>query len=101
MDSKTIMYALKAYYSNAENTEKIILNCALVAASADLVGGAIPGLAIPAVITSCFGAIWVMYGKLCKELGISLKDNTLKILARAAITNIAMNLTGVILGALA
>ena len=62
---------------------------------------AIPGLAIPAVITSCFGAIWVMYGKLCKELGISLKDNTLKILARAAITNIAMNLTGVILGALA
>mgnify|MGYP007089422329 FL=1 len=101
MDSKTIMYALKAYYSNAENTEKIILNCALVAASADLVGGAIPGLAIPAVITSRFGAIWVMYGKLCKELGISLKDNTLKILARAAITNIAMNLTGVILGALA
>ena len=49
-------------------------------------------LSIIATITSCFGAVWVMYGKLCAVLGISLKENVLKILARAALANIAANL---------
>lgn len=83
---------MKQYYQNAEKTEKIIIDCALVAAGADAVGGMIPGLAIIATITSCFGAVWVMYGKLCKTLGISLKENVLKLLARAALANIAANL---------
>lgn len=91
---KFLVYGLKEYYSNAEDTEKVIINCALVAAGADAVGGIIPGLAIPAVIASCFGAVWVMYGKLCDTLGISLKENVLKLLAKAVIANIAANLGG-------
>lgn len=91
------MYGLKEYYSNAEDTEKVIINCALVAAGADAVGGIIPGLAIPATIASCFGAVWVMYGKLCGTLGISLKENVLKLLAKAALANIAANLSGALI----
>lgn len=94
---KMIMYGLKDYYSNAEETEKVIINCSLVAAGADAVGGIIPGLAIPATIASCFGAVWVMYGKLCDTLGISLKENVLKLLAKAAIANIAANLGGALI----
>ncbi len=89
---KETMYALKSYYVDAEEAEKIIISCALVAAGVDAVGGAIPGLAFPATIISCFGAVWVMYGQLCNKLGISLKENVLKILARAALANIVGNL---------
>ena len=87
---------LKQYYDNADETTKIIMKAALTAAGADAVGGAIPGLAIPATIISCFGAVWVMYGAICRKLGISMKDKALKLLARAALANIAANLGGAI-----
>lgn len=93
---KEAAYALKEYYQNAEETEQIIMTHALIAAGADAIGGAIPGLAIPAVIVSCFGVVWVMYGMLCNTLGISLKENVLKLLARAVLANIAANLGGAI-----
>lgn len=64
--------------------EKVIIDFAPVAAGADAVGGIISGLAIPAAIANCFGAVWVMYGKLCNIFGISLKENVLKLLAKAA-----------------
>lgn len=93
---KEITAGLKDYYAHADETERIIMNAALTAAAADAVGGIIPGLAIPAVIVSCFGAVWVMYGSLCATLGISLKENVLKLLARAALANITANLGGVL-----
>jgi hypothetical protein len=95
---KEAAYVLKDYYPNADETEKVIINCALVAAGADAVGGVLPGLAVPATIIACFGTVWVMYGQLCGKLGISLKENVLKLLARAALANIAANLGGVIAG---
>lgn len=91
---KELTYGLKDYYSRANEAERVILNAALTAAAADAVGGMIPGLAIPATILSCFGAVWVMYGALCSTLGISLKENVLKLLARAALANITANLGG-------
>lgn len=91
---KETVYALKEYYANAENAEKIIIDCAVVAAGADAIGGVIPGLAIPATIVSCFGAVWAMYGMICDELGISLKKNVLKLLAKAVLANVAANLGG-------
>ncbi len=91
---KMLAKQLEHYYVNADQSEKIIINCAMFAAGADAVGGIIPGLAIPATITSCVGTVWVMYKKLCDNLGISIKENTLKILARAALSNIAANLGG-------
>ena len=86
--------ALKSFYSNADDANKVIMTAALTAASADAIGGAIPGLAIPATIVSCFGTVWVMYGAICRKLGINMKDKALKLLARAALANIAANLGG-------
>ncbi len=85
------------HYRRAGETEQIIIGCATTATVADAVGGAIPGLAIPATIVSCVGAVWAMYGILCSTLGISIKKNVLKLLARAAITNIAANLGGALI----
>ncbi len=92
-----LTHALKAYYHNADKTEKIILDCAMVATGADFIGGAIPGLAIPAAIISCFGAVWAMYGMLCDALEIQLKKNVLKLLAKAALANICANLAGALI----
>ena len=99
--AKAIVYGLSQYYSHAEETEKIIINCALVAAGADAVVSTFPGLAVPATIVSCFGAVWAMYGTLCRKLGISLKSNVLKLLARAALSNILANLGGALVGLIA
>lgn len=96
MSFKELMYALKIYYPNAEKSEQIIINCALAAAGANVLGGIIPGLAVITTIFACFGAVWTMYVKLCNELEISLSQNALKLIARAAISNIAANLGGVI-----
>lgn len=95
---RTVVVAgLSQYYSRADETQKIIINCALTAAVADAFTGSIPIISIPATIISCFGAVWVMYGILCDTLGITLKKNVLKLLARAALSNIAANLGGAML----
>ena len=91
---KTVVRGLKGHYSQAEDTEKIIITAASVAAGASAVGGVIPVLAIPGMIVSCFGAVWVMYAKICTCLGLNLKEGLLKILARAALANIVANLAG-------
>lgn len=94
MNLRSILLGLKAYYKNAEEAEKIIISCALTAAGAAAVGGVIPILALPALIVSCVGAVWAMYIKLCKFLDIPIGENLLKVLASAALSNIATNLIG-------
>lgn len=86
---------LKYYYKSADKVEKIILNCALTAAGATAVGGLVPILALPAMIISCVGAVWTMYIKICKCLDIPIGENILKVLATAALSNIATNLISV------
>ena len=91
---EALIDCLKDYYNHANETEQIILKAAMAAAAADAVGGMVPGLAVPATIISCFGAVWAMYGTLCSKLGICLKDNVLKLLAKAVLANITANLGG-------
>lgn len=98
---REVCYGLRAYYQEADEAEKVVIECAIAAAAADAVGGIIPIVAIPATIISCFAAVWVMYGRICSKLGISIGENTLKILARAVLANIAGNLGGGILAFLA
>ena len=76
------------------------MDCALTAAAAAAVGGIIPVLAIPAAIVSCVGAVWAMYIQLCKCLEIPIGDNLLKVLASAALSNIAVNLASVFIAEL-
>lgn len=86
---------LRYYYKSADEVGKIILTCGLTAAGAVAVGGMFPILAIPAFIVSSVGAVWAMYGKICKCLEIPIRKNILKVLASAALSNIAANLAGV------
>lgn len=86
---------LKYYYKGADEAVQIILNCAMVAAGATAVGGMVPFLALPAMIVSCVGAVWTMYIKICKCLEIPIGENILKVLASAALSNIATNLISV------
>ena len=86
---------LKCYYQCADEAEKIIFNCAMAAACATAVGGMFPILGLPAMIIVCVGAVWAMYIKICKCLTIPIRDSILKVLASAALSNIAANLVGV------
>lgn len=91
---ETIVNDLKQYYGNADEARDIIENCALTAAAADAVGSILPVLAIPSLIVSCVGAVWVMYAQVCKSLNIRIKENALKLLGRVALSNIAANAVG-------
>ena len=93
---RLLIIALAMYYNNAEKVEKIIINAAMVAAGSDAVASAIPGLSIPATIIGCLAAVWIMYGSICKELGIKLSEGTLKLIGKAALANIAGNLAGML-----
>ena len=101
INTTLLAYGLNKYYNNADKAHKIIIACAGAAAAAEGIGGSIPGLAVPAIIISSFGAVWTMYGKLCKTLGITLRKSVLKLLARAALSNIAANLSSALLTLLA
>lgn len=95
MNMKEIAWALKAYYKEAEEAERIIMECALMAGGATAVGSMVPVLSLPAAIMACFGAVWAMYIRLCKCLGITISKNILKVLASAALSNMATNLISV------
>ena len=97
MRMNELLRYLKTAYQTVDGAEKIILNCALTAAGASAVGGMIPVLSIPAAIVSCVGAVWAMYIKVSNALGIPFKDHLLKVLASAALSNIAINLAGFLL----
>ena len=86
--------ALRYYYKDAGEAEQIILSCAAVAAGSAAVGGMVPVLALPAMIVSCVGAVWAMYIQICKCLEIPIGKNILRVLASAALSNIATNLIG-------
>lgn len=95
MNLNMLMKELRVFYYNADEAGKAIINCALLAAGAAAVGGIIPILELPAMIVSCVGAVWGMYIQICKILDIKIGENLLKVLASAALANIATNLIGV------
>ena len=94
MSLRVISVSLATYYKGASRAEKVILESAFAAAAACAVGGAVPILALPSLIISCIGAVWTMYYRICKELGIPLSGHMLRFLGTAALSNIAANLVG-------
>ena len=82
----------------AEEAAGVIKGCAISAAIAGVGSGWIPG-AGGAVATAAFVAsIWTMYVLINIKLGISIKDNILKTLASAFLTNILATVGSVLLG---
>lgn len=66
-----------------------------------IAGGAtaiLPGAAAVGAIAVQAGFIWSLYVKISKELGISIKDNKLKFIASAALSNITTNAGMLIVG---
>ena len=97
---KQLRPMLQSGFSNGfdENKAKdIIIKHSIASAAAGLAGGILPGVAsIIAVLTST-GAIWSMYYRLCKEMGVKVSQNILKALGSAILSNIVTQLGGMLL----
>lgn len=87
------------YYESGEYVKpfssKEVADCvvhhAAAAGIATLAPGVIPGLGAGVATVVSTGAIWAMYIRMSKMIGTSIKKETLKVIASAAISNIAMN----------
>lgn len=97
MHPGVLVYALKALEQASTEiigSEKIkkagdtIMACAVVAAIAGVGSGWLPGAGALVATAAWVATIWGMYVKINKDLGISIKDNVLKSLASAILTNI-------------
>ena len=97
MSSAHLYHALKALQEATHNViqqenlvkvEKTIQTCAIVAAATGIGGGMLPGAGGVVMTAASVAAIWTMYVKINKELGISISGNALKSLASAILTNI-------------
>ena len=71
-----------------EQVENTIQTCAIIAAATGVGAGMFPGAGGLVLTAASVAAIWGMYVKINKVLGISISENTLKSLASAVLTNI-------------
>ena len=93
MTLKALLIALRVYYANAEECEKIIITWSAVSAAACAAGSVIPGpVAVAALIGGCFISVWKMYVDLSLKLGLRLDENILKVIASGVIANLTANL---------
>lgn len=74
--------------ANAEAAAEAIKKCAVGAAIAGVGSGWLPGAGGLVATAAWVAAIWTMYALINKKLGISVKENVLKSLASAILTNI-------------
>ena len=82
----------------AEEAAGVIKGCALTAAIAGVGSGWIPGAGGAFATAAFVASIWSMYVLINKKLGISTKDNVLKTLASAFLTNILAAAGSALLG---
>lgn len=110
MGPGVLVYAIRALEDATKNIiekEKInkvedrIKKCAIAASVAGVGSGMLPGVGSIIATTACAAAIWSMYVLINKDLGISIKNNVLKSLASAFLTNIIASAGSFILGKVA
>ena len=97
---KTLGEASSDYLTKHQLTkvEDTIIGCSVAAAIAGVGAGWLPGAGSLVATAAWVAAIWTMYVKINKDLGISIKDNILKSLASAFLTNIIASAGALILG---
>lgn len=99
-----VLHALKDASKNAiteaqaEKAGATITACAITAAIAGVGSGWLPGAGALVASAAWVTAIWTMYVKINKDLGISISENVLKSLASAFLTNIIAAAGALILG---
>lgn len=94
-----LLAALSEYYDSGEyvkpfSSQEIadcVINHAAAAGIAAMAPGVIPGVGLGLAAAITTGAVWSMYIKMSKMIGTSITEKTLKVIASAAISNIAMN----------
>ena len=106
MNPGVLVYALRALEQatkdvidsqNIDKAGETIKGCAIIAAVAGVGSGWLPGAGALVATAAWVAAIWGMYVKINKDLGISIKDNILKSLASAILTNILASAGSLIL----
>ena len=106
MNPGVLVYALRALEEvtkgviNRKDIEKAgetIMDCAGLAAVAGVGSGWLPGAGAFVATGVWIAAIWGMYVKINKDLGITIKENVLKSLASALLTNLIASAGALIL----
>ncbi len=106
MHPGVLRYALKALEQvtkdiiSSQKIEKAgdtIMACSAIAAVAGVGSGWLPGAGALVATAAWVASIWGMYIKINNDLGISIKDNILKSLASAILTNIIASAGSLIL----
>ncbi len=95
---KAAAVKLSQFYPNASKMQKIIIQCAAIAAGLNLLGAVIDELAIPAMMMACIIGIWGMYVRLAKAVGILNRRNQRKLFVSAILSNVIAVICGVLIG---
>ena len=98
--TKALEDASKGILSEHQLTkvQDTIMGCSVAAAIAGVGSGWVPGAGALVATGAWVAAIWTMYVKINKDLNISIKDNILKSLASAFLTNIIATAGALLLG---
>ncbi|MDE7261345.1 MAG: hypothetical protein K2N78_04685 [Oscillospiraceae bacterium] len=99
-----MLEAIIDYYGDGEYVKtfqsKKLADCvvqhAATAGVAAMAGGILPGVGSVIATGIVTGAVWSMYIRICKIIKVDLGKNKLKALASAVLSNIAVNLAGVL-----
>lgn len=89
-----INYYVSGEYTKPFSSEELadcVISHAAAAGVAAMAGSVVPGIGASIVVVGTTAAVWRMYIKMAKMVGTNLKEKTLKIIASAAISNLAMN----------
>ncbi|MBO5567609.1 MAG: hypothetical protein J6A79_01500 [Clostridia bacterium] len=97
MNTNAAAYELQGVYRNTDQVEKNIMDYALLASLSNIALSFIPGVSTAALVTGSIGFTVALYASLCKLMEIHLSENTLRILASAAFSNLTANLTSALI----
>ncbi len=89
-----IDYYVSGDYTKPFSSEELadcVIDHAAAAGLAAIAGSVLPGVGAGIATAVTTVAVWRMYIKMAKIIGTTLKEKTLKVIASAAISNIAMN----------
>ena len=82
------------FYFSSEELSKCVLKHAAAAAVASMASGVLPGAGAVIAGTITTGAVWAMYIKMSNIIGVKLEKKTLKVIASAVLSNLAVNAVG-------
>ena len=97
--AERLIAALYEYYDSGDYVvpfqSKDIADCVVAHSAAAgvsaLAAGVLPGAGGAIAVAAGTGAVWTMYIRMTKMIGAKLGENTLKFIASAVVSNLAMN----------